>query len=184
MVKPFIRRESKIVLETPIFNLRVDVAAHPETAHVGSYYVLENPDWVNMVVLTRAGELVLVRQWRHGTGRVELELPAGMIEKGEDPLAAAARELREETGYEAERWTLIGSARPNTAYQENTCYTALGEGAARVGPTAFDPGEDIDVVLVSEADVGRYVRDGTLANGMGLVALLWWWGARGKIEGF
>ena len=63
----FVRHGSEVLLETPIFRLRKDRSEHPRTGHQGDYYVLENPDWVNIVALTAAGEVVLVRQWRHGS---------------------------------------------------------------------------------------------------------------------
>ncbi|MBI5514493.1 MAG: NUDIX hydrolase [Deltaproteobacteria bacterium] len=174
MVRPFERSGERILLETPIFRLREEESRHPDTGHQGRYYVLENPDWVNIVALTPERDLVLVRQWRHGTRRIETEIPAGMLEPGEDPLQAAARELEEETGYTAERWTLLGSARPNAAYQSNTCYTALAEGCRQTHATRFDPGEDLEVELVSLERLRGLVRDGTLANGMMLVGIFWW----------
>src|SRR5205814_5167889 len=106
---PFVRSRSQIVLETPIFKVREDFAVHPVSGREGRYYVLENPDWVNMIALTRDAQLILVRQFRHGSRDVELELPAGMIDDGEPPEHAAARELAEETGYAADSVRLLGS---------------------------------------------------------------------------
>jgi ADP-ribose diphosphatase len=180
--KPFVVSESRVLLETPIFRLREDRATHPDTGHSGNYYVLENPDWVNMVALTREGQLLLVRQWRHGTGSVELELPAGMVEPGEPPEEAAARELLEETGYAADRVTRLGSVRPNCAYQTNTCTSVLLEGCHLVGPTRFDPGEDIEHLLVDPKAVPELVRSGELRNGMVITALFFWLDARGRID--
>ena len=90
MVKPFKKLSTEIVLTTPIFNVRKDVATNPETDHTGAYYVLENPDWVVVIALSEAGELILIRQWRHGTGQEEVEFPAGLIDEGEDAATAAA----------------------------------------------------------------------------------------------
>jgi 8-oxo-dGTP pyrophosphatase MutT (NUDIX family) len=180
MLKPFVRHGSETLLETPIFRLRKDRAEHPRTGHRGDYYVLENPDWVNIVALTDAGEIVLVRQWRHGTARIELELPAGMVEAGESPEQAGARELLEETGYRAERWTLLGQVAPNAAYQSNTCFTLLAEGCRRTGEVSFDPGEDIELVLVPQSELRELVRKGEFRNALVLVGLLWWLESAGR----
>lgn len=182
MLKPFIRHGSEVLLETPIFRLRKDRSEHPRTGHQGDYYVLENPDWVNIVALTASGEIVLVRQWRHGSARIELELPAGMIEQGESPVEAGARELLEETGYRAERWTVIGQVSPNAAYQNNTCFTLLAEGCARAGDVRFDPGEDIELALVSRGELRDLVRRGQFHNALVLVGLLWWLDQDGSVR--
>jgi len=182
MPRPFTVASSRILLETPIFRLREDRSTHPETGHTGTYYVLENPDWVNMVPVTREGKILLVRQWRHGTASVELELPAGMVEPGEAPEVAAARELLEETGFAADRVTRLGSVRPNCAYQNNTCTSVLLEGCHRAGTTSFDPGEDIEYLLVDPDQLPELVRSGELRNGMVIAALFWWLDARGKID--
>jgi 8-oxo-dGTP pyrophosphatase MutT (NUDIX family) len=182
MIKPFIRHDSKVLLTTPIFRLRQDRASHPVTGHTGDYFVLENPDWVNMVAITDDDRLVMVRQYRHGSGAVELELPAGMIEPGESPTVAAARELAEETGYVADSWQLIGQVRPNCAFQNNTCFTTLARGCRLAGETHFDPGEDLELVLASKNDLRQMVRDGTLRNGMVIAAVFWWLDSDGRLS--
>lgn len=182
MVKPFIRHASEHLLDTPIFRLRRDRAEHPETGHVGDYFVLENPDWVNVVAITPAREILLVRQWRHGTASVELELPAGLVEPGESPLDAAARELREETGYAAGRVTLLGEVAPNAAFQRNTCFTVLAEGCAPAGATRFDAGEDIELVVEPVARLPALMREGHFRNAMVHIGLLWWLDAQGRVD--
>lgn len=182
MVKPFIRHGSEHLLDTPIFRLRRDRAEHPETGHVGDYFVLENPDWVNVVALTADRQVLLVRQWRHGTATVELELPAGLIEPGESPLEAAARELREETGYAAGRLTLLGEVAPNAAFQRNTCFTVLAEDCVHDGPTRFDAGEDIELVLEPLTRLPTLLREGTFRNALVLIGLLWWLDQQGRVD--
>jgi 8-oxo-dGTP pyrophosphatase MutT (NUDIX family) len=182
MVKPFIRHASEHLLDTPIFRLRRDRAEHPETGHVGDYFVLENPDWVNVVALTPAREILLVRQWRHGTGTVELELPAGLIEPGESPLDAAARELREETGHAPARCSLLGEVAPNAAFQRNTCFTVLAEGCVPDGPTRFDAGEDIELVVEPVARLPALLRGGHFRNAMVHIGLLWWLESQGRVD--
>jgi ADP-ribose pyrophosphatase len=174
MVEPFVLHSSRVLLETPIFTLREDIAEHPVTGHTAPYFVLENPDWVNVVALTEEGEMVLVEQWRHGVQRVELEIPAGLVDPGEDPLVAAARELREETGYVARELSFVGSVNPNAAYQQNTCTTVLATGCRRTAEQEFDEGEDLEVVVLSQQDVMSRVMRGEIRNAMSTLGILLW----------
>jgi ADP-ribose pyrophosphatase len=177
----FDRKSTRELLQTPVFRLREDIATHPVTEREGRYYVLDCPDWVNIVALTEAREIILVKQWRHGTRSVELEIPAGIVEPGEDPARTAARELEEETGFAPARCTVLGGVHPNCAIQSNRCVSVLAEGCVRKGPTRFDAGEQIELELLPLTDLPRLVRDGTLRNGMMLVALLFWLDAEGTI---
>lgn len=170
----FARVSRREVLKTPVFHLHEEISVHPETSREGKYYVLDAPNWVNIVALTNEGEMIFVRQWRHGSASVELEIPAGALEPGEDPVAAATRELVEETGYVPKNARLIGQVRPNAAIQSNHCYTVLCEGCAPTGKIDFDEGEQIELEKIPVAEVAKQLRAGTLTNGMMLVALLWW----------
>ena len=154
--------------------VRQDLAEHPKSGRRSHYVVLEQPDWVNVVALTTAQELLMVRQWRHGTRSVELEVPAGIIDAGEDPLAAAARELREETGYVAQELVLIGSVAPNPAFADNTCHTVLARGCTRAGEQQLDPGEDIEVERFDAQRLREAVAAGEIRNAMAICALFFW----------
>lgn len=174
MIKPFTYRDRETVLKTPIFDVEQVTGTNPHTGHTGAYTLLHNPDWVNVVALDRDGCLLLIRQWRHGTQAIETELPAGLVDPGESPEVAAARELIEETGYAAERWTLLGQVRPNLAYQGNTCWTFLAEGCHRLRAPEFTGGETVELVRVPASDAERLVREGVLRSALSLAALTWW----------
>jgi len=174
VIEPFVRHASEVLLETSIFTVRQDLAAHPKSGRVCPYVVLEQADWVNIVALSEAGELVMVRQWRHGTRCVELEIPAGLIDPGEAPLAAAARELREETGYVAAKLELLGSVAPNPAFSANTCFTVLATGCRLEHEQELDAGEDIEVELLAPEAVRAAAAAGAIRNAMVICALYWW----------
>jgi len=134
-------------------------------------FVFAVPDWVNVVAETPEKKLVVVWQLRFGSDALSLEVPGGVIDAGEDPVAAAKRELREETGYEAESYELVSVCKPNSALQNNACYTVLARGARLAHETEFDELEDLEVALVDVADVAPAIDDGTIDHALVIVAL-------------
>ena len=154
-----------------IFKLGQHVAVSPRTGAQGTYVTIDAPDWVNMIVATAEGDVVLVRQYRHGADAVTLEIPSGIVEAGESALAAAAqRELLEETGYASDRWIYLGVVLPNPAYQSNHCHHFLASGCRRTGEQDLDPGEDIEVVTVPFWQVGRLIREGGINHALAIAA--------------
>lgn len=135
--------------------------------------VIDAPDWVNVIPLTGAGEVVLVRQFRFGTWSNHLEIPGGMLDPGEDALGAATRELEEETGFRPARVTALGSSHPNPAIFGNRLHSFLAEGCVKVHEGKQDGSEDIEVVLVPRAELPRLVREGQISHSLVLAALLY-----------
>ena len=174
MIKPFIRHDSEVVLETRIFKVRRDRASHPDGGEANDYYVLEQPGWVNVVAITTDEQVVMVRQWRHGTRSIDLEIPAGLVDPGETPLETAARELEEETGFVSTTLEVIGEMRPNPAIQDNVCTIVLATGCEQRSAQRLDTDEDIEVVLLSYEALQRQVHDGTIHHGIVLFALYRW----------
>jgi 8-oxo-dGTP pyrophosphatase MutT (NUDIX family) len=153
-------------------SLRADDCVTDEGAVVAPYYVLEYRDWVEVVALDAADNVLLVRQYRHGLGDVSLELPAGNMDPGEtDPVEAARRELLEEAGC-AGTLTLIGESRPNAASHANRTHIILARDVVRVADPLDDPGERIESLWVSAAEAIRMALAGELTNGMQVAALL------------
>lgn len=107
--------------------------------------IFEFRAWANIVALTKAGEVVLVRQYRHGVCEDLLEFPGGVVEDGESPVEGAKRELLEETGYTASEWVQVGALYPNPALQTNTLHCFLALNAEKVSGQSLDAGEDIEV---------------------------------------
>jgi 8-oxo-dGTP pyrophosphatase MutT (NUDIX family) len=153
-----------------IFSLRIDRAVSPRTGAAHDFYVLESKSWVNVIPVTPAQEVVLIRQYRHGTREVTLEIPGGIVEKGNSPQEAARRELREETGYEAGEMVGLGYVHPNPAFLDNRCYTFLAQGARRTGPQTQDEKEDIEVLLKPLADIPRLIREGEITHSLVMAA--------------
>jgi ADP-ribose pyrophosphatase len=154
-----------------LFRPRWDLMENPRTGERLERLVLETPEWVNVVARTAAGKFVLVRQFRFGIGRVTTELPGGLVDRGEAPRAAAERELGEETGYLAARWRSLGHVEPNPAIHDNRCHQYLAEDCSRVRAQALDPGEDIQVVELTEDEVCDAVRRGEIAHSLVISAL-------------
>ena len=147
----------------------------PRTGADIGFFLVRTPDWVNVVAITEDQQLVLVRQYRHGTRQFSLEIPGGLIDPHEtDPAAAAARELREETGFLHGELRPLGVMTPNPAIFTNRCHAFLATGCRKVGDLHMDPGEDIEVVLVPLAEVDALVTSGAIDHALVLAAIAMW----------
>ncbi len=169
--KPWRRVKRGEELDLSILRIREDTFEDPRDASLHPRVVLTAPDWVNVVALTDAGEAVLVRQFRVGLEANSLEIPGGMVELGEEPAQAAARELLEETGYRARELVFLGAVHPNPALQTNRCHSYLALGAQWVAAQAQDTGEDIEVVLLPASALQRLVREGVITHALVVTAV-------------
>lgn len=169
--RPWPRIASEHGEDLLLFRPRWDLTENPRTGERMRRLVLETREWVNVVARTEQGRILVVRQYRFGSGRVTTEIPGGVVDPGESPLEAARRELREETGHEAERWTSLGVSAPNPAFHDNGCHHFLAEGARPVGEPQMDPGEDIVVDSLDEAALRAAVAGGEIDHALVLSAL-------------
>ncbi len=154
-----------------LFQPRWDTVENPRTGGRMRCLVLETRDWVNVVARTTTGRFLVVRQYRFGVAHVTTEIPGGVIDPGETPLEAARRELREETGHEADSWVNLGSTEPNPAFHDNRCHHFLAEGVRSVGEQDLDPGEDIVCGELTEEELIEAVRSGEIDHSLVLSAL-------------
>ena len=166
-----------IVLETPVLSLRRDRKHRPDSPDSShDFYVIESVDWVNVIPLTEDDEVVFIEHYRHGVDGVSLEVPGGMIDADDpSPMFAAAREMREETGYASDELVEIGVVHPNPALQENRCFSFLAKNAKLAGEPQPDDTEDIEVVCYPRRDVPGLLRDGKISHALVVAAFLWWW---------
>jgi 8-oxo-dGTP pyrophosphatase MutT (NUDIX family) len=157
--------------ELPLFSVRFDFMRHPTSAKTFKRLVLESVDWVNVVAVTRDGLVVTVEQYRFGSGEIGTEPAAGIVSPGEPHLAAAKRELLEETGYGNGDWRYLGSVQPNPAIHDNLCHHWLADGVVRLSEPSLDEGEAIRVRLMTPQELREAVAAGRIRHTLALSAL-------------
>lgn len=164
---------SRTLVSTGVFELQERRSINPRTGAEIPFFVLESRPWANVIPLTEAGRVIMVRQFRQGTRAVTLEIPGGVIEPGESPEAGARRELLEETGYEAEAMEELGVVHPNPAIQDNVTYTYLATGLRRVADLDPDAAEDLEVVEVDLDEVDELICRGEVTHSLVVAAFYW-----------
>jgi 8-oxo-dGTP pyrophosphatase MutT (NUDIX family) len=171
MEKYWKRRGVERVFQNDIFSVyHKEYHLHPRDVE-GTFATIDTSNWVNVIPVTGEGNIILIKQFRHGIEGTTVEIPGGGIDSGDEkPLAAAARELREETGYSARNWDYLGCVTPNPAILNNYCYTYLARDLERRGGNSSDRMEYIEVFQASFSDVKEMLRDGTISHALVLAA--------------
>ncbi len=164
----------KELLKTSLATIKSGPAKCQRTGREKEFIKFDFSDWVNVVAVTPGGHLVMIRQFRYGSRRPEIEIPGGIIDPGEDPITAGCRELLEETGYRGGNPKIIGKVCPNPALQDNYCYTVMVEEAIQSDTPKPDDMEDIECFLRSYEEVTAMVRQGTIDHGLVLNALMFY----------
>lgn len=164
--------ESSYLLRHKHLTVRKDHVITQSGIDIPDWYVLEYPDWINVIAITDDGHFVMERQYRHGIGVVGYEICAGIIEEGETPLQAAQRELMEETGYGEGEWVLFNISSPNPSSMNNRNYTFLAKGVKRISVQSLEDTESIDVCLLTIEQVKELLRNNEIIEGI-MQAPLW-----------
>ncbi len=171
LVNDWFRVRSEQLHDYGIFSVRRDTSRSPRTGDLLQFHILHTADWVNVIPVTPAGQVVLIRQYRHGTGETALEIPGGVVDAEDESLAAAAaRELEEETGYRARSVISLGEVAPNPAIQSNRLACFLAVDAERTERQSLDAGEDIEVVEVPLVEVPELIGCGRLSHALVIAA--------------
>jgi ADP-ribose pyrophosphatase len=171
LATPWTMGDPRTLARTRVFDLLERHCASVTTdGKAGDFVYLDASDWVNVIPLTPQREVVMIEQFRPGIGAITLEVPGGMVDPGETPADAAARELAEETGYAGGPVEMIGRVTPNPAIQNNYCHTGLVRDVVLTETIAFDSHEEIAVRLVPLDEIPSLIKCGIIDHALVICA--------------
>ena len=179
MGQPWAFLTSKILQSCRVFTVRNERYRSPRTGQEHDFFLIDSPDWVNVIPLTGDGKVILVKQFRFGTKDFSLEIPGGMLDDGDTPAGAAARELLEETGFAGDEPDFLGSVHPNPALHTNRCYTYLVRNAAFQKSPEQDSTEDVEVEIVPLKDIPKLIQEGVITHALVIAAFYWYFSKTG-----
>ena len=163
---------SQYLIRKPWLTARCDRLRLPDGRIMPEYYVLEYPDWVNVIAITKEGNFVMERQYRHAIGLTAYELPSGVMEKCETPLEAAKRELAEETGYGGGEWRKLMKIGPNPGAMTNWMHCFVATHVEKIAEPHFDENECLTVHLLGRGEVKRLLDNNEIIQSL-MAAPLW-----------
>lgn len=163
---------SERIFDRPWLHVRREKVKLPTGAIHDEYYVLDYPTWINVIAITDDDRFVLVRQYRHGLGVTSMELVAGCVEEGEDPMAGAKRELEEETGFTGGQWEELCVLSPNPSANSNLCHCYIARGVKQTSGQHLDTTEDIEIHLLTREELFDLLSSGQIIQAM-MAAPLW-----------
>jgi ADP-ribose pyrophosphatase len=174
---PWELRDSKSLMKVGVYEVLRETRRNPRDGREHDFCVQISRDWATVIPVTVSGHVVLVRQFRSGTGEVTWEFPGGVVERGEDPAAAVERELEEESGFRAGQIQHVGSFKPNPALIRNTFHVYVARDCHESGERNFDDAEDLDTFVATIEEVDAMISDGTMSHALMVAA---WLSARRK----
>jgi 8-oxo-dGTP pyrophosphatase MutT (NUDIX family) len=171
-LKPWTVERSRYIVRDRWLTVRADDCRTETGETVAPYYVLEYPDWAHVVAFDEQDRLLVIRQYRHGAGRVCAELPGGVVDEGEAPLMTAQRELREETGHGGGTWETLAAFSPNPATHTNIQHSLLARGVYFIEAPGPEATEEIQTDFFSVPVVLEMIGRGEFAQGLHIASVL------------
>lgn len=169
--------ETKEIFKTGIFRFKADRCEISAGKIMPNYYVFEFPDWVNIVPVTPEGKIVLIKQYRHATQEITIEIPGGSMHSHDSEITIdhirkdARRELVEETGYDSQEWQYVGFHHPNPALQNNKMHTFVALNCKKVAEQNLDPYEDIEFFEVTQEELKKMIRKNEITHSIVLTSI-------------
>ncbi len=171
-MQKWITLSSETIASYRVFSIKKKRQKSPIRDRENDFFIIESPDWVNVIPLLDSGEIIFIEQYRHGTDEITLEVPGGCVDpKDDSPLKSAERELREETGFTASKWTHLGSYSPNPAILNNRCHAFLAEGLSLVGNQELDLDEEISIRKYNISQIEKLIRNGVINHSIIITSL-------------
>ncbi len=171
-IEKWVVSERQKLLDTPVFNILSHRSTLEAAGKSGTFYTIDAPDWVNIIALTTDQKVILVEQYRFGNEQISLEIPGGMVDKGDpDPIESAKRELAEETGYSTKKWTKLGKVAVNPAIFTNYCHLYLAEDCTLKYEQAPDEHEIIHVHTIQLPEFMQMVKTGEIDHSLVVAAV-------------
>lgn len=162
---------SELVADCKVFTVNKGIFQRDRDGEKADFYLIENPDWVNIIGVTKDRDAIFIEQYRPGSESMIFEIPGGMVDRGEDPAVTVRRELAEETGYTCGRVIRTGCSFPNPAQQGNRLYHFLALECERTKNVKFDEHESIVTKLVPLREIEELVHNGTITHSLAITAI-------------